>query len=260
LNVTEEMSYTNVHEGVWNQLGIYDNTLTSLTFADADPALVDAAAFQSDFRKVWNVAATQVTEIKEEDSSFTAPTRDDSLRPGIGASFANRLPGDLIPLKYQWTYTWDELSSMLGRTVSNMSDLSNLSALKIDFEVNGGSVLPVVGTASANAAKASVKGINAGDAQSSGSLVPEEASGGASFNLTAYVANVASTGENDGPQFVQNLLVVPDGTADGTLAGTMWTTATGGSGEGGGGGGGCDASGLGLLALLVVVPAFMRKR
>ena len=177
----------------------------------------------------------------------------------------NRRTQLAIWVKYRWTYSWEELSNMLGRSVSGMEDLANLSGLRIDFEGSGGAVLPVVGTAADEDAgtAARVAGINAGEAQSNGSLGVEEASGGASFNLTAYIANVAATGEGDGPQFVQNLLVVPDGIDDGALSGTMWSTATGSGGGGdgsGGGGGGCDASALGLLALLIVVPAFMRKR
>ena len=101
--------------------------------------------------------------------------------------------------------------------------------------------------------------------------------------MTAYVGNLAVTGASDGTQVIRSAgtakaLVVPDGVADTSIAGSMWMfqpagTSSGGSssggsssggsttvstgGSGGGGGGGCDAAGLGILGAIAL---FLKRR
>ncbi|MBR1671614.1 MAG: hypothetical protein IJ702_01670, partial [Fretibacterium sp.] len=256
-----EMSYTNVNEKVWQQLSVaYAGQLAGLTFVDANPDdVVNTTAFQKAFKDIWRVSRVdQVTAITDSAAFTTGPKTGSTKRPGIEVSLANSTQGELLPLKYHWSYTWKELSDMLGVEVDSREDvLALLSALRVNFQaVNSSTTLPVVGTAADFAA---IQSIDAGDAYGKKALEVDSATGGLTFSLTSYLANVRSTGANDGPQFVgtdnASLLIVPDGVeSDGKIAGTMWMTAEktdkGGTGDGEGGGG-CDAAGLGLAALLL---------
>ncbi|WP_298780306.1 hypothetical protein, partial [uncultured Fretibacterium sp.] len=92
-------------------------------------------------------------------------------------------------------------------------------------------------------------GVPASEAEAAGALsvLPDE--GGVTIKLTAWLANLQA---GAGPRLLHGLLLVPDGTADGTLGGTMWTTErpSAQNGKAGGSGSGCvGTSSPAVLAL-----------
>ena len=156
---------------------------------------------------------------------------------------------------------------------ANLAD-ELFNSLRIDFQ-GASKVFQVVGGS----------GVSAKDAYSNQALTLTKADGnkGVKVELTAYLANVNATGTNsDGVQLMgsgsRKLLVVPDGTDDGAITGSMWmiqksssssepsepepgTPETpddgkSGSKSGSGGGGGCST--FSMLSALALV--FMHKR
>lgn len=172
---------------------------------------------------------------------------------------------------------------LTGKTLNGALADEIFAAIRIDFAGNNSS-WPVIGSG----------GVKASDAMNAGVLKISGADGGKGFTaeLTAYLANVTSTGGNgvassaqNGPQIVNGLLVVPDGSGnDGKISGTMLMSnkpgtstapttdnTTGGQTDtgtntnpdsgtaqsSGGGGGGCNA--LSLVPILAAL-VFIRKR
>ncbi|MCR5347829.1 MAG: SYNERG-CTERM sorting domain-containing protein, partial [Fretibacterium sp.] len=282
LEVTDETSYTNIHAGVWQRLGYYNTELSAqgmaLTFADADPASVTASAFQSDFKKQWNSTASQVTTLTNasEVNFYSRPARAGDIRPGVNVAVTGREKGEVLPMEYTWTYSYDELSELLNRSVTTPPTAEELGkVLTIDFETFSGASVPVlVGGAApqAGAALCSAQvGVSAVDAATTEAFSINKSSNGVAIHLTAYLANVQDT-NNTGAQLVQRLLVVPDGVADNGISGTMWmskkaeSSSNNGDGSGnengggGGGGGGCRATGLGLAVLLLALPLLAQRK
>ena len=264
LTVREEMSYTNVHPEIWKMLGEFNDLLSAqgagLTIADSDPARVKASAFQKAFRDAWGTSAVQVTELKSRTAirfkTGQLPSAQgwSTSRPTIDVSLGERRKGDLLPLRYRWSLSWDELSTLMGRKVTKVEPQELLDVLKPAFISAGGEAYTVVGT----------DGAAASQAISSGALKVTNGNNGATLELTAFVADAtgpAASPAKTGPRIVEGLLVVPDGVADGTISGAMGLlqkARSGGGNKGEGGGGGCDAGVSGMMLALVV--AFLLRR
>uniref|UniRef100_UPI00325F9EC4 Ig-like domain-containing protein n=1 Tax=uncultured Fretibacterium sp. TaxID=1678694 RepID=UPI00325F9EC4 len=265
LTVREEMSYTNVHPEIWKMLGEFNDLLSAqgagLTIADSDPARVKASAFQKAFRDAWGTSAVQVTELKSraairfKTGQLPSAQGWSTSRSAIDVFLGGRRKGDLLPLRYRWSLSWDELSTLMGRKVTKVEPRELLDVLKPAFISAGGEAYTVVGT----------DGAAASQAISSGALKVTNGNNGATLELTAFVADAtgpAASPAKTGPRIVEGLLVVPDGAADGTISGAMGLlqkAKSGGGNKGEGGGGGCDA-GVGGLALIFAAALLRRKR
>lgn len=182
---------------------------------------------------------------------------------------------------YSWTFKGEDVKAILGydmtsRNINSALAKSVFDALNVSY-AGISSTIPVLGSG----------GVSGSDAYDAGALELSKADGGAGLRieLTAYVGNMTVTGNGDGAQIVRSsgtnkVLVVPDGAADGAIAGAMWmyqpantstntnpnpntntntnpnTNTNTKSSSGGGGGGGCNALGMGLLGAM----AFFLKR
>ena len=267
LYVTNEtMEWLNVAPSVWEELYRQDFEQDGIvfSFADADPKRTSASSFRSSFRVAWNATPDQLTNVGSSSTpieferaarSFSPQGGWTSAKAGVGLQMRSRSRGDLLPIVCTWNFTWDALSKMLGRSVTDVpSDL--FDALRLDFEATDGQVVPMVG----------LGGVSATDAQKALSpqlpkpLSVDKTNNGVNVTLTAFIANVSGTEA----RLIDGLLVVPDGTSDSVLGGTLWTAqkpkSGGGSGGDGEGGGGCDAASLGALAILSGAAIVMRKK
>ena len=75
--------------------------------------------------------------------------------------------------------------------------------------------------------------------------------------------SLAASSAKGKPQLIDGLLVIPDGTADGTISGTLGLLqkpASGGGSDKGEGGGGCSAGLAGAVWLLLALPALLRRK
>ena len=286
---TVSQQYQNYFATYIQQLTEHD---LSLSLVDASASAVKATSFQRNFKAVWPVtAATLVTDLHSSQPQFS-PASTYRASNGLSASksvavdinFQNRNTGDMFPLTYSWNFSGDEMKALLGADLSSYGEDVKLaervfSVLRIDYQT-ANRTYTVIGNG----------GVSATEAFQREALVVKKADAnrGVHIELTAYLANVATTGSNDGPQFVKGsgttrLLVVPDAADDGAITGAMWmaqkasssstgnntnnggstntntNTNNGGSssGEGGGGGGGCSVFGLGLLGAVVL---FLKRR
>lgn len=260
LEVREEMSYTNVHPEIWIQLGLFNDTLSAqgagLTFADSDPSKVKASAFQKTFREAWGLSAAQVTALQNRSAirfaqkSLSSGQGWSASKPAIDVSLGGRTRGDILPLKYRWSLSWQEIEKLLGRKATQV-DVRELSGiLKLAFASANGATYDVVGG----------EGVSAADAESRGALRVANGNNGLTLELTAFVADAAAQSR---PQLVEGLLVIPDGTADRTISGALGLLqkpASGGGDSKGEGGGGCSAGFGGALCLMLAVPALLRKK
>ena len=234
----------------------------ALSFVDADPARVEDAAFQRAFRDIWNVNPRLLTNLRNASITFATRTgyvsaRGRAVRPGVHVALSGRGRGDLLPMRYLWNYGWKDLSRLLGREVSSVPDAAELfRALTVEFQVIGGAGYPLIGDG----------GVGARQAETAGALRITQTGAGITVELTAYLANVQGPALSGryAPLLISDLLIVPDGAADGVVGGTMWmmekelATSSGTDKESGGGGGGCDA-GLGALALAIAAVVLKGK-
>ena len=269
LEVREEMSYTNVHPEIWKMLGEFNDLLgaqgAGLTFADSNPAKVKAATFRNTFREAWGLSSEQVTALKNRSAirfgQKTLPSSQgwSASKPAIEVALSGRTQGDILPLKYRWSLSWEELSTLRGRKVTQVKNAQELSSvLKLAFVPANGAAYDVVGG----------EGVPAADAESKGALRVANGNNGLTLELIAFVADAAgptASSIKGKPQLIDGLLVIPDGTADGTISGVLGllqrpaSNGGGGSGsKGEGGGGGCDAGVSGMMLALVV--AFLLRR
>lgn len=267
LEVREEMSYTNVHPEIWAQLGLFNDTMgrqgAGLGLLDSNPARVRTSAFQNAFQGAWKLSPAQVTRlsspsaIRFESGKAGSMAGWNAAKPAMAVSLTGRKKGDMLPLKYRWSLTWDELRKLTGGKANRSAGISELfGPLKLAFTSANGEPYDVVGG----------DGVPAAQAESKGALKLTGGNNGVTLELTAFVADApgptASTRQS-GPQLIDGLLVVPDGAADGTIAGSMGLlqkAGGGGSGKDGsdGKGGGCDAGVSGMMLTLVV--AFLLRR
>ena len=296
IRVTEyTYSYLNTTPTILNYIYDYIEDIAeydiSLTLPDVNSSYVSTSSFQSAFSSAWSgVSASQVTDISDgsltltKSSGYTSTDGMKSIKnAGVNVNLRNRKTGDLFPMTYTWLLSGKDIENLLGYDLSESAITDELadsifSAMRLDFQ-GMSATLPVIGNG----------GVKASEARSAGVLTLNKADGekGLSVELTAYLANVSSSGglsasasKNDGPQLISSngrkLLVVPDGSGnDGTIYGTMWaagkadgaSTPNGGGNSGsngtspksssGGGGGGCSAFGLMMSGALLM---FMIRR
>lgn len=267
LTVDKDVSdYLNIHPRIWQQLGIYNEAAVSsgstLAFADVNPALVQAGAFQTAFRGAWSASASQITKlgasapISVKSASGFSIDGYTAEKPGASLTLGGRKKGEVLALLYRWSFNWEMLSKLLGRKVTEAPSASELfKALRVDF-------VPAAGATGWNVIGAG--GVSAQDAATKGALKLVRGNNGVTVALTAYLANVSGAA-SDGARLMNGLLVVPDGAADASVGGTMWisqrTASSGGGSKGSGeGGGGCSLGLVGALGLALAGGLLLRRR
>ena len=280
LNTSSELAeFRNYLDGYNEGLTEYD---ILLQLAKGNTSAVTSSAFQSSFASVWGgVRASEVADESLRKDIFSTSkiySSGDGYsvatgKAGVAINFAGLNEGDLFPLTYTWSFKGSELREILGYDLTGRTINADeiFSVMRVDFQSNGTS-RAVVGSG----------GVRASEAVKAGMLTLSKTDGeaGLKAEMTAYLANVTSSGNSDGPQIVNGLLVVPDGNGnDGRISGTMWladkagsasngnesgnSTPSNGNGSAetnsssGGGGGGCNA--LGILPILAVI-LLRRKR
>lgn len=265
LTVDKDVSdYLNIHPRIWQQLGIYNEAAVSsgstLAFADVNPALVQAGAFQTAFRGAWSASASQITKlgasapISVKSASGFSIDGYTAEKPGASLTLGGRKKGEVLALLYRWSFNWETLSKLLGRKVTEAPSASELfKALRVDF-------VPAAGATGWNVIGAG--GVSAQDAAAKGALKLVRGNNGVTVALTAYLANVGGAAPS-GARLMNSLLVVPDGTADASVGGTMWISqkaaSSGGGSKGDGeGGGGCSLGLVGALGLTLA--GFLLRR
>jgi hypothetical protein len=265
LTVSEEWSYTNIHPDVWRRLESFNEGMQQyaeqIYFLDEDPEKVNKASVAGAFKSAYGVTAFQVSEFLSTGAvSFTSkPSYSgnnwSSVKPSIVVSVG--VPsggGALVPLKFTYSLSWDEVNAALGSKAARAKDVTRIEdvtqlfgSFKLVFEGADGTMIPVVDGDGEF-------GLAARTALSSGALGLVNGNNGLTLSLTTLLGDVKSTGDGK-PRLIDGRLVVADGAADGTAKGSLWllkrdgSTGTGNNdGESGGGGGGCDA-GTGSLSL-----------
>ena len=282
MNISPEY-YNYLTQNVYPNLFEYD---ISAAIADKNPSTVRSSTFQRNFSGVWSASASQITELTTSTPTIAPSTNapvisgmSASKAAGVSINYQGRTTGELFPVIYSWTLTGDEVRAVMGYDMSSKNIGSTLAGevfekFSIVYQGNN-QVIPVVGGS----------GVSGKDAYDYGALELSKADGntGLHVDLTAYVGNMAVTGSSDGAQVVRSsgtsrLLVVPDGAADGAIAGAMWMMQPAGTAPnttpntspntgtntspntgtnsnatsgGSGGGGGCDAMSAGLVAAIV---------
>jgi predicted outer membrane repeat protein len=280
LTVSEEWSYTNIHPDVWRRLENFNDSLRQYAeqvyFLDDDPENVKKASFADAFKSAYGVTAFQVSEFSnasavnfDSKASYTGNNWS-SVKPSIAVSIG--VPsggGALVPLKFTYSLSWDEVNVILGREAARARDVTRIDditqlfgSFKLVFEDAGGTVTPVVDGDGEF-------GVAASKALSSGALDLTNGNNGLTLSLVTLLGDVKSAGDGK-PTLIDGRLVVADGAADGTAGGSLWLLKrTGGTGSStGSGGGGCDVGvGIGspfvpyaLLALGALLGLRRRKR
>ena len=267
LTVDKDVSdYLNIHPRIWQQLGIYNEAAASsgstLAFADVNPALVQAGAFQTAFRGAWSASASQITKlgasapISVKSASGFSIDGYTAEKPGASLILGGRKKGEVLALLYRWSFNWETLSKLLGRKVTEAPSVSELfKALRVDF-------VPAAGATGWNVIGAG--GVSAQDAAAKGALKLVRGNNGVTVALTAYLANAGGAAP-DGARLMNGLLVVPDGAADASVGGTMWISqrvaSSGGGSKGSGeGGGGCSLGLVEALGLALAGGLLLRRR
>lgn len=290
VRVTGQYSYLNISSVYQNYLAQYVTDLAehdiSISFADVNSSSVKSSSFQRAFKTAWKAdSATQITDLTSsaptlnKATSYNASGYIASKKAAANINFQDRTNGDVFPVIYSWTFSGSEIKALTGYDLSEKTLNANLADelfnfLRIDFQ-----------GASKNFHVVGGSGVTAKEAYSNQALTLTKADGnkGVKVELTAYLANVNATGSNsDGTQLMgsgsRKLLVVPDGTDDGAITGSMWMIqksssssepsepepsepetpddGKSGSKSGSGGGGGCDAFSAGIALALI----FMLRR
>jgi hypothetical protein len=262
LQVSEEWSYTNVHADVWKKLGLFNSKMEQyaeqLHFVDSDPLEIQSASFADDFKSAYGVSASQVSEFPSANAidfaskSSYAANNWTSAKPSISVSLSALSAGSLLPLKFAYSLSWDELSEVMGREVTKVGSVAELFGyFKLLFESEGGTMSPVVDSDGDF-------GISAARALSSGALTVSNGNKGVTLTLEVFLADAQSASDGK-PKLIDGRLVVADGVADGTAAGSMWLLQRTGKSAEPGEGGGCD-SGFVSLALAPAILWFAKRR
>ena len=295
VRVLGQYSYLNISSVYQNYLAQYITELAehdiAISLTDVSSSGVKSSSFQRAFKAAWTAdKATQITDLTSSAPEFSTYTSYNasgyvpSKKAAANINFQNRNNGDVFPVTYSWTFTGSEIKALTGYDLSEKTLNANLAgelfkSLRIDFQ-----------GASKNFQVVGGSGVSAKDAYSNQALTLTKADGnkGVKIELTAYLANVNAAGTNsetttDGPQLMgsgsRKLLVVPDGTDDGAITGSMWMIQKGSSSSepsapepstpetpddgksgsksgGSGGGGGCDTFSAGIALALI----FMLRR
>lgn len=230
-----------------------------------DSADVETIPFKTDFQKAWgdNITPGLVTSLKgsqvyfrEKDQRNYVPQSGKIVRPGVYLYAPVPKWGNLLAMRYSWNYTWAELGELLGGEVTERPEVSRLfEALTVVFTTTTGEEYAVVGT----------NGVDAAAAETNGALMVWENSTGVTITLNVCLANVQNQNKNQAPRIIdEKLLVVPDGTVDLSIDGTLWivekrANSNKGTPSSSSGGGGCNA-GLGGVALIMAGAAFLCRR
>lgn len=253
LNVTDQLSYTNIHPDVWARLRLYNANMSQydeqLNFADANPANVATQSFQSNFTGKFGVSASQVTEISDAGSvafdsrsSFGTGVFS-AIKPSMKISVSSLAPkgGSLLPLELTYSLSWQEVSDILGRNVTTLADGGELfERIGLVFEDERGVAVSVIDR---NSYSRAISG---------GALLMASGNKGLTLTLKVMLADVTAKTANRA-EWIEDCLVVPDGEMNGTSGGSMWLVKNSGGTQdaGSGGGGGCDA-GIGGIFFAIV--------
>ena len=251
LEVSEEWSYTNVHADVWKKLGLFNNQMQQhgeqLHLVDADPLEIQNTPFATDFKSAYGVSASQVSEflnanaINFNSKSSYAANNWASAKPSISVSMSGLSTGSVLPLEFTYSLSWSEVREVMGEVTEigagNVTEL--FRHFKLLFESADGTALPLVDADGEF-------GISATQARSSGVLAISNGNNGVTLKLKILLADVQAADDN--PQLIDDQLVVADGVADKTAAGSLWLlrrTDKGGNNGGNAesGGGGCNTGG-----------------
>jgi hypothetical protein len=261
LIVSEEFSYTNIHPDVWRKLGLFNETLRPyaerLYFLDEDPAEVESASFSGVFTETYGVTAQQVSDLTNASAvnfnskSSYSGSNWASAKPSISISLGSlaSLGGALLPLEFTYNLSWSELGEIMGREVTRVDNPTELfGSIKLVFENAAGKTAPLVDGDGEF-------GIAVSQAISNKALVLTNGNNGLTLTLKALLGDV-KVAADEKPQMIDGRLVVADGIADGTAAGSLWllnrTGGGGGGSESDSGGGGCNAgAGIAVFALLL---------
>lgn len=262
--VVDKMRWVDADEHLVDELDAFNETLArekmALAITDADPDWVGERTFQRAFRELWGVAPDQPKQLSAASLSFGTRTgwsssEGTAVRPGVDVTMTGRARGEVLPMTYRWSYSWGELSSLLGRDVDDAPTAEDLfRALTVTFHGRSGAGWNVIGKG----------GLSAREAERAGALRVVRTSWGVDVELTAYLANVPGPGSSPryAPQLIEGLLIVPDGAADGVISGTMWMIErTRRDGEGDkSSSGGCHALGIGTIGAALVASVATRRR
>ncbi|MBQ9419743.1 MAG: hypothetical protein IJU31_05125, partial [Synergistaceae bacterium] len=314
LNTSPELTNSDANTILRDLRNDFEEYNMGYGLVDKSTDTVSSDTFQSTFGTLWQASsASLVSTFTSSSVNFsTAYTASDGYTPAKGAgftvSFAGVKTGDIMPIVFPWKMSGSELQTALGSKLyaSVEQDLSmayqyntpiNYSVAEdifsaLRFEFNGKSnSFPVLSGDS---------GISVTNAMEAGALAlePNDSGKGLLIKLTAYIANVQTSNagnfynasENyNGAKLIEGsgkkLLVVPDGSDDGEIYGTMWlaqkyssssasttsstqkTSSNTSSGGGDSGGGGCSGirnEGLGIRNVLFMLTCFailgVRKR
>ncbi|MBR0094899.1 MAG: hypothetical protein IJP91_06430, partial [Synergistaceae bacterium] len=206
--------------------------------------------FKGIFGDLWSATPSVVSSFTNSEVNLaTAYNSSDGYTPSKGAgftvSFAGVNTGDLAPVVFPWKFSSLELQEALGSKIyaNVLPDIEAaytygvpisysaaeeiFSALRFKFEGKYIS-LPVIGDDAVSISDA----IDAKVLQ----LEPVDGGRGLLVKLTASIANVYSSGSevagstnSSGAKLINNkVLVIPDGSDDGEIYGTMWLTQNSG--------------------------------
>ncbi|GHS98712.1 hypothetical protein AGMMS50276_21020 [Synergistales bacterium] len=267
LEVIDEYFDSNIDKEIARMLGIFNDSISSYSESLAFSLLSDFNAsitskFKTDFKAAYGVDAKTLTELKSAGSSpfSSIPSykaeKWSSAKPSISITLPSMPSGGgaLLPVIYTWSLSWDDVSALLGRNVTSLTNVTELFGhVKIVFAPQIGAVYPVVDADGAY-------GVKATEAQTAGALSVTSVNNGVTLKLSAILSDVSPASDGK-PKLIDRKLTLADGSPNGTAAGSMWLlkNASGGGGDGeGGGGGGCDA-GFGPLALLALASLALTK-
>jgi hypothetical protein len=263
LTVTNQtMNYMNVFPDFRRRMADFNAELANkgvqLYLLDSDPEEVKQSSFADQFKSAYGVEGFQLTDITEEHNpQFTTDGGGrgaSTLKPYTGLSMATLEPaGGLVPLRFIYNLTWDEVGSILGRDVSTASDedIAELfDYVSIEFKDENGDSAPVIGGS----------GISVADAKSSGALSVDIANSSLRIQLDAMLGDAEAVGRS--PEYlIGKKIILADNSANENLKGELSLVSSKsvkldqGNG-GGGGGGGCNGGAVpAMLAVLLVLAA-----
>ncbi|MDL2264749.1 Ig-like domain-containing protein, partial [Synergistaceae bacterium OttesenSCG-928-I11] len=287
VKVTEGQMYTNIAKMIWTMIAGFNSDLSSsgvqAYLVDSDPVTVTASSFSGAFSGRYGVTPEQITEVSEKNGLVFRKSTDyrqanargtiAALKPSVGLEMSTlKEPGALLAMKYVYNIDWSDVSAILGKDVTQVSqsDVEALfGALSLAFTDENGANVAVVDKDGSN-------GVSIADALSSGALLvggvnTDEFPSNQSLAMHLYVLlGDAKPAGGASVNLIDGKIVVADNEANGRIDGEMWLLKdasasggeNGGSGDGGGGGGGCSAVGFAplLLAIAALTVASRRKK
>jgi predicted outer membrane repeat protein len=270
LTVSEEWRSdydNNIHPDVWKRLGAFNSALqeqgVSLTLLDFDSDVIDRDPFYGTFEDAYGVAPAQVTEITDSMLNFTSVARSGAaLKPSISVTLNGASPasarasssggGGVLPIRVTYGLGWDEVSALLGRTVTQVDNPGELfGRLNLAFTGSGGKPYVLADNGS--------EGVSASTLSTGKALSLANGNNGVTLAFDVFLSDANAAGDGKPRLIEDKYLTAPDGAANGAISGTLSLTDTGGGGDSGGGGG-CNAAGLGVFAAATAAALFVRRR